>query len=252
MAKKASIESLDSLLVRLGALRQEIDSVEEASPGDRSMPYPAATEAEIAAQEKRLRFAFPPSYRAFLKIHNGWRNFSYDWSIFGVSGPGFERAQREWTREAEKFARQSKRRKDLQNLSQTSKSDPSVIFWPEHVPLAVDYNGGFRVFDRNRPGQGGEYDIAEVYAGSEEALNRERDFIAIVNLAIEIARRELSGHGRDPAAIEKKALSAEESGRGPTVPTETATKRKTTRPASQKRQSGRSGTAAQSRAKKRT
>jgi cell wall assembly regulator SMI1 len=251
MAKKASIEALESLLVRLEALRQEIDAVEEASPGDRSLPYPGASDSDIAAQEKRLRFAFPPSYRAFLKIHNGWRNFSYDWSIMGVSGAGFEKAQREWTREAEKFDRQSKRRKDLQKISQTSKSDPSVIFWPEHVPLAVDYNGGFRVFDRNRPGPDGEYDIAEVYAGSEEALNREPHFIAIVNLAMEIARRELVGHGRSPDTIEKNALKAHASGEGASAPSITVGNRKAAAPKGRPRQSRASGAAGKKIRKKR-
>ena len=71
MVKKPSTEPLELLLVRLVALRREIDLVEETSPSDRSLPYPGATEREIAAREKRLRFTFPPSYRAFLKIHNG-------------------------------------------------------------------------------------------------------------------------------------------------------------------------------------
>jgi cell wall assembly regulator SMI1 len=226
MTTKASIDNLDSLLLRLQALRRAIDSVEDASPGDRSTPYPPASEREIAAHEKRLRFALPPSYRAFLTIHNGWRNFSYDWSILGVSGPGFERAHREWTREAEKFARQVKRRKDLENISEKSKKDPSVISWPDHVPLAVDYNGGFRIFDRNRGRADGEYDIAEVYSGSEEALNRERDFLAIVNLAIEIARRELSAHGRNPKAIEANALKSSRSKSSPEASSNAGNSRK--------------------------
>jgi hypothetical protein len=35
--------------------------------------YPGATEAEIARAESRLRLRLPPSYRAFLKVSNGWR-----------------------------------------------------------------------------------------------------------------------------------------------------------------------------------
>jgi cell wall assembly regulator SMI1 len=216
MASKGGTESLESLLTRLQALRVAIDEVEEASPGDRSKPFPPATEADIVAQEKRLRFPFPRSYRAFLQRHNGWRNFSYDWSVMGVSGPGLERADREWSREADKFARHVKR-KGLSDVSEKSKSDPSIIFWPEHVPLAVDFNGGFRIFDRNRP-HGGEYEIAEVYSGSEEALNREPDFIAVVKLAISIARRELSSHGRNPDAIEADAAGAAPDTAGPESP----------------------------------
>lgn len=35
--------------------------------------YPGATESQIAAAETRLGIALPPSYRAFLRVSNGWR-----------------------------------------------------------------------------------------------------------------------------------------------------------------------------------
>jgi hypothetical protein len=35
--------------------------------------YPGATEEQIAQAEARLRVKFPPSYRAFLNVTNGWR-----------------------------------------------------------------------------------------------------------------------------------------------------------------------------------
>ena len=35
--------------------------------------YPGATEAQIARVETRLGLTLPPSYRAFLKVTNGWR-----------------------------------------------------------------------------------------------------------------------------------------------------------------------------------
>jgi hypothetical protein len=35
--------------------------------------YPGATEAEIAALEAHLGIGLPPSYRAFLRVSNGWR-----------------------------------------------------------------------------------------------------------------------------------------------------------------------------------
>ena len=40
--------------------------------------YPAASEAEIVEAETRLNTRFPPSYRAFLAVTNGWRNS--DWT----------------------------------------------------------------------------------------------------------------------------------------------------------------------------
>jgi cell wall assembly regulator SMI1 len=35
--------------------------------------FPGATEARLAAAESRLGVSLPPSYRAFLRVSNGWR-----------------------------------------------------------------------------------------------------------------------------------------------------------------------------------
>jgi hypothetical protein len=48
--------------------------------GATSAGFPPATEAAIAATERRLGVRLPPSYRAFLKVSNGW------W-ITGTAGP---------------------------------------------------------------------------------------------------------------------------------------------------------------------
>jgi len=39
--------------------------------------YPGASEVEITKAEKKLAISLPPSYRAFLKVSNGWRFPSY-------------------------------------------------------------------------------------------------------------------------------------------------------------------------------
>lgn len=39
--------------------------------------FPPATDAQIAACEQRLGIALPPSYRAFLKVSNGWRRLTH-------------------------------------------------------------------------------------------------------------------------------------------------------------------------------
>src|ERR687886_770713 len=38
--------------------------------------YPGATEAELAEAEAYLGITLPPSYRAFLRVSNGWRDTS--------------------------------------------------------------------------------------------------------------------------------------------------------------------------------
>lgn len=52
------------------------DERQHLSPGVLSsgwLGYPGATEEEIARAEARLKVKLPPSYRAFLKVTNGWR-----------------------------------------------------------------------------------------------------------------------------------------------------------------------------------
>ena len=40
---------------------------------DKQQLGPPASEEQIAKLEQKIGIALPPSYRAFLTIHNGWR-----------------------------------------------------------------------------------------------------------------------------------------------------------------------------------
>jgi hypothetical protein len=39
------------------------------------IPNPAASEVALKRAEKRLKHKLPPSYRAFLSVHDGWPRF---------------------------------------------------------------------------------------------------------------------------------------------------------------------------------
>lgn len=60
--------------------------------------YPGATENQLAHVEARLRVKFPPSYREFLKVSNGWRQttpfIQKLWSTEGIAP--FASRHREW------------------------------------------------------------------------------------------------------------------------------------------------------------
>lgn len=47
----------------------------EAAPSSRWNGLPGATESQIQEAEQRLHIQLPPSYRSFLLISNGWRQF---------------------------------------------------------------------------------------------------------------------------------------------------------------------------------
>lgn len=70
------------LLDRLQELRAETYRV--IGYDDPSMPRPPATDLEITAAETNLGVSFPPSYRAFLSIHNGWEHWSGDVALLST------------------------------------------------------------------------------------------------------------------------------------------------------------------------
>lgn len=78
-------------------LEQLINELEEAKrkyaelAQDEDRPNklgPPAGPAQLAALEKRLGRALPPSYRAFLELHNGWAEFSGNSKLLAVEDHG--------------------------------------------------------------------------------------------------------------------------------------------------------------------
>lgn len=68
-----NVFSLTTQLVRLG------------EPWEPPMPGPPATPAELAELEHHLGRALSPSYRLFLELHNGVKNFEYDMPLLSTS-----------------------------------------------------------------------------------------------------------------------------------------------------------------------
>lgn len=52
------------------------------------IPNPAASALAVKRAEKRLRRALPPSYRAFLQLHDGWPRFFDGASLLGTATLG--------------------------------------------------------------------------------------------------------------------------------------------------------------------
>src|SRR5262252_3404480 len=48
------------------------------------LPPVGATERALVAVERKLRRALPPSYRAFLSLHDGWPQFLHGAGLLGV------------------------------------------------------------------------------------------------------------------------------------------------------------------------
>ncbi len=162
------------MLAKYERVKQVMDRAEEEEDGEpleaeyRSRPFPPATEAEIRAFEKAHGQPLPPSFRAFLKIHNGWQCFWGAFWITGVSGP-------------------AKRRVDAR-LREAIKDDVLAhAEWSpkENLVLGADDNYGFLVFD-GKPSKNGERKVLDCPRGFPE--NTFASFADL--LAVQLACRE--------------------------------------------------------------
>jgi cell wall assembly regulator SMI1 len=167
---------MNALLKELETALADLDNREGRS--GRSKPYEPGSAADIAAAEKRLKFTFPPSYAEFLRVHNGWDGFNGgDIGVLGVSGPGWKKAQAQWKADLAMFEKSYRRRgkNHAEELRENSKKDADVMYVPEHIPVATNFNGDWWVFDQNHKSSGGEYEIARVAHG-EDVESRDKTF----------------------------------------------------------------------------
>ena len=59
---------------------ENLEDLPEEAVEARWLGFPGATEEQIAEAESRLGATFPPSYRSFLKVTNGWRQPDAFWA----------------------------------------------------------------------------------------------------------------------------------------------------------------------------
>ena len=210
MAIDSMLKRIEPILVQIQAMREEIDRLEEEDP--RSEPFPPTPPKDIDAAEKRLGFEFPPSYRAFLHLHNGWKQIQGDTWIAGVSGPAYSKIHKQREHDTAMFAkilrRQNKNWAD--KLKQEETSNPEVIYLPGHPVVGTNFNGDYLVFDRNRPGKQGEYPVARVIYG-DTVERRFPDFFALIDYSLKDAREELDLLGGDPDKVAAASKAGEQS-----------------------------------------
>ncbi|WP_375471581.1 SMI1/KNR4 family protein [uncultured Nostoc sp.] len=82
LLKELSLKLIEYDVKESGKLRRDGTTIQpKLTPELREsgwLGYPEATEEHIISAETRLGIKFPPSYREFLKVSNGWRNA--DWT----------------------------------------------------------------------------------------------------------------------------------------------------------------------------
>jgi hypothetical protein len=85
--------TLDSLVRELQDAKREYDRLAFDEERSRTLGPPAGA-VQLATLERRLGHALPPSYRAFLELHNGWDEFSGGSKLLAADDHG-----REWVSE---------------------------------------------------------------------------------------------------------------------------------------------------------
>lgn len=192
MAKTSIAERVSKLVTELRELNEEWARLEDWDYGSESKMYKPALDDSIEKAEVRLGIKFPPSYRVFLKLHNGWMEFWADWCLLGVNGPGYRKMQRDVDDTMNTFIEAISAEGDdyVTKLKKQEKSDPKVIYAPHHPVIATDFNGSVMVFDRNRVDADGEYQIAWVEYG-DNVLNRYQSFIHLLEHAVKRIRHEI-------------------------------------------------------------
>lgn len=145
------------------------------------VPNPGASEAAIEAAEKRLGFALPPSYREFLRHHDGWPRFFDGATLLGTDALGARRYD-DLCRAAFEAA-------------ETPVPDigpPLRRRLPRMIPFAADAEATtLFAFDPNSRSESGE---CEVIAWINEVGVRSTSFAEFLELLIELGESELEAH----------------------------------------------------------
>jgi hypothetical protein len=117
-----------------------------------------ATEARIVRREKQQGWSYPPSYRQFLMLHNGWEHFWRDFTLVGVDGAHADAVA---TEVAEYAELQRDDWKSYGSVQAWENAEARHLYLPNHYVLGTSFSGVLLVWDaRTRRGDG-EMDAVE-------------------------------------------------------------------------------------------
>jgi cell wall assembly regulator SMI1 len=120
-------------------------------------PYPPATPAGIRKLGQSLAFAIPPTYREFLKLHDGWEHFWLNFTLCGTGGKPNQRVANE-AREAiawQKKTLAGEGKKTPEEIEEWEREYKRNLFLANHWIIGANFAGDFYVYDlRNKSDQG--------------------------------------------------------------------------------------------------
>jgi len=173
---------------------------------ERTRPHPPAPSALIAAFEQKHRLKFPPSYRVFLRLHNGWERYADGYSFVGVTGRHTARALADikktvtifldsWVQTyGEPNADSIRQYQSRGNLANRLEVDGQP-FLPIMVHFGTNFNGGLRFFDPDKPQPEGELEVVS-WSSRGGTLTRYRRFVDMLRQDLHRLTKEVKTHPR--------------------------------------------------------
>jgi hypothetical protein len=150
-------------------------------------PEPGASRFAITAAERRIGRPLPPTYREFLRAHNGWARFFDGATLLGTASLG-RRSYEEIARQAFEAAETP-----VPDVGPPSRSRPRIL-----IPFGADLQATtLFVFNPAAPTGSGEY---EVIAWVNEIGVRRESFPAFLELILELCEAELGSCRPQPDA----------------------------------------------------
>jgi hypothetical protein len=150
------------------------------------IPNPSASEVALARAEERLGRALPPSYRAFLRLHDGWPRFFDGASLLGSANLG--------CRQYEDLARAAFEAAEtpIPDLGPPTRPRARTL-----IPFGADLEGTtLFAFNPAVTSPDGEY---EVIAWVNEIGVRQPSFAAFLDWILDLAEQDLADLTAAPA-----------------------------------------------------
>jgi hypothetical protein len=150
------------------------------------IPNPAASPLAIKRAEKRLKRSLPPSYRAFLALHDGWPRFFHGASLLGTANLGHRKYE------------------DLARVAFEAAETPVPDLGPPRrprarnlIPFGADLEGTtLFAFNPGVVGPDGEY---EVIAWVNELGVRQPNFHGFLEFILDLGEQDISNLTAPPA-----------------------------------------------------
>ena len=138
--------------------------------GEESILHPGVTEGEIEAFEEKVGRRFPPSYRTFLSLHNGWEEYRNVFTLVGTSGKHTEEAIKDinqtihyynikWEGIHGKATEENIKKFESVPVKGAKTEEEARLYMPTKLHFGTDFAGSLFYFNPNETNPDGEMEV---------------------------------------------------------------------------------------------